>query len=124
MNVLDASALLAFVLRESGADIVAAELDAGAYCSAANWSEVAQKIQSAGGDWRLVSALLLSYPLTIEPVSVADAERAAALWKRGSGLSLGDRLCLALADRLNVDAYTADAAWLQHHRRTKLIRGD
>ena len=123
MSVLDASALLAFVLREPGAEIVAAQLTAGAYCSAANWSEVAQKILAAGGDWRLVSALLRSYSLIIEPVSTADAEQAAALWERGSGLSLGDRLCLALADRLNVDAYTADAAWAKHHRRAKLIRG-
>ena len=40
-----------------------------------------------------------------------DAERAAALWRQGSGLSLGDRLCLALSQRLECDALTADRAW-------------
>ena len=46
-----------------------------------------------------------------QQVTQADAERAAALWQRGSGLSLEDRLCLALADRLDAEAWTADRAW-------------
>ena len=38
------------------------------HSSAANWSEVAQQVLAAGGDWGLVRALLLSYGLLIEPV--------------------------------------------------------
>ena len=38
-------------------------------------------------------------------------ERAAALWRRGSGLSLADRLCLATAHRLSAVVWTADTAW-------------
>jgi PIN domain nuclease of toxin-antitoxin system len=30
---------------------------------------------------------------------------------RGAGLSLADRLCLALGDRLDADVLTADQAW-------------
>jgi PIN domain nuclease of toxin-antitoxin system len=56
-------------------------------------------------------AVLLSYPLTIEPVGVEDAERAAELWSAGTGLSLADRMCLALADRVDGVALTADTAW-------------
>lgn len=42
---------------------------------------------------------------------MVDAERAAALWRREDGLSLGDRLCLALGERMEQDVLTADAAW-------------
>ena len=55
--------------------------------------------------------LLLSYDLSIEPVGVADAEQAARLWASHRSLSLGDRLCLALANRRRAVALTADAAW-------------
>lgn len=109
--VLDASALLAFLQDETGGDAVESRLDAGACCGAANWSEVAQKVLAAGRDWDLVRTLLLSYDITVEAVSVSDAEWAADRWRGGEGLSLGDRLCLALASRLDVEAWTADAAW-------------
>jgi len=49
--------------------------------------------------------------LRVEPVGQPDAERAAELWTVGSGLSLGDRLCLAVAERLGSKALTADRAW-------------
>jgi PIN domain nuclease of toxin-antitoxin system len=109
--VLDASALLAFLQGEDGADIVESRLDEGACCGAANWSEVAQKVRSAGRAWDLARALLTGYQLQIEPVVVDDAEWAARRWRRGEGLSLADRLCLALAERLDSEAWTADAAW-------------
>ena len=48
--------------------------------------------------------------------TAATAERAAALWRRGSGLSLADRFCLALADRLDATIWTADTAWGQTDR--------
>lgn len=109
--VLDASALLAYLQGEPGAEEVEARLEAGATCGAANWSEVAQKVRSAGRDWDLARALLTSFDVEVEPVTEADAEWAAARWQQGEGLSLGDRLCLALADRLDVEAWTADTSW-------------
>ncbi len=111
MTVLDASALLAFLGGEQGADEVESALEAGARCGTANWSEVAQKVMSAAGDWDLARALLLSYRLALEPVEVEDAEWAARRWRKGEGLSLGDRLCLALAHRVGEEALTADRAW-------------
>lgn len=110
MRVLDASAVLAFLQDEPGAARVEKALDGGVI-GAANWSEVAQKVRAAGADCGIASGLLLSYRLTIEPVSHRDAERAAALWARGTGLSLGDRLCLALAERMDAAVLTADRAW-------------
>lgn len=111
MNVFDASALLAFLQGEDGASVVEEGLEAGGACGTANWSEVAQKVRAHGRDWSLARALLASYELQLEPVTADDAEQAAATWSPGSGLSLGDRLCLALARRLQATAWTADAAW-------------
>lgn len=58
--------------------------------------------------------MLLSYPLVVEPVGQADAEDAARLWRQGDGLSLADRLCLALGRRLGQEILTADGAWRGH----------
>ena len=111
MSVLDASVLLAFVQDEDGAAHAETLLEEGARCGAANWSEVAQKVRAAGRDWDLVRALLISYDLTIEAVIEDDAEWAARRWRKGEGLSLADRLCLALAQRLDAEVWTADTCW-------------
>ena len=116
MIVFDASALIAFLHGEQGSDRVEDELVHGGMVGAANWAEIAQKVPAAGADWNAARAWLLSYDLRIEPVTAADAEHAAATWRRSSGLSLGDRLCLALADRLDVPALTADRAWGESER--------
>lgn len=110
-DVLDASALLAYLQGEQGADVVECVLSEGAACGAANWSEVAQKIRSRERDWHLARSLLLSWGLHVREVSQDDAERAAELWRAGSGLSLADRLCMALGDRAGTTVWTADTAW-------------
>ncbi len=109
--VLDASAILAFLQEEPGSEVVETSMEVGSMCGAANWSEVAQKVRAAGRDWDLVRALLVSYEVRVEPVSADDAEWAARRWRAGEGLSLADRLCLALAERVDVDVLTADATW-------------
>lgn len=111
MNLFDASALLCFLQGEAGADVVERELLVGGACSAANWSEVAQKVLSRRADWQLARALLQGYGVIVEPVLADDAELAARMWRAGSGLSLGDRLCLATARRLEAVVWTADTAW-------------
>jgi|BarGraNGADG00212_1021973.scaffolds.fasta_scaffold36907_1 ribonuclease VapC len=111
MNLFDASALLCFLENETGAAVVERELLAGGACSAANWSETAQKLLAHGKDWTLARGLLLSYDLVIEPVSADDAERAAHLWRQGSGMSLADRIAVATAHRLGATAWTADKLW-------------
>ncbi|HZJ10468.1 MAG TPA: type II toxin-antitoxin system VapC family toxin [Trueperaceae bacterium] len=111
MKVLDASAMLAFLQGEPGSDVVTDALESGACCSAANWSEVAQKVRASGRNWELSRTLLKAYGLMVEPVIEVDAEKAAALWRAGSGMSLADRICLALAHRLQAPALTADVNW-------------
>lgn len=107
---MDASALLAFVQSEDGSAMVEQALE-GSRVGAANWSEVAQKIISSGRDWELVRVLFESYALQIEPVVASDAEWAARRWRPADGLSLADRLCLALGERLDAPVLTADTAW-------------
>jgi PIN domain nuclease of toxin-antitoxin system len=111
VSVVDASAILAFAQGEEGAEQIEVLLEEGASCGAANWSEVAQKVVAAGRDWHLVRALLVSYNLNVEAVLEEDAEWAAGRWRRGEGLSLADRLCLALGERLDADVWTADTSW-------------
>jgi PIN domain nuclease of toxin-antitoxin system len=102
---------LAFFLDEPGGQMVQTAIEEGAACSAANYSEVAQKMLQAGRDWRIARSLLRSKNLRIEPVTVEDAEWAAQRWRAGESLSLADRLCLALATRLGGEALTADHNW-------------
>lgn len=111
MTVLDASAVLAFLQGEEGADLVERALSDGAVCGAANWSEVAQKVLSADRPWELVRGLLESYGVVVEPVTAADGEWAARRWRAGEGLSLADRLCLALGERTDGEVLTADSSW-------------
>jgi len=111
MNVFDGSALLAFLLDERGADTVESALDEGGVRAAANWSEVVQKSLVAGRDWPTARTLLLSYSMRVESVTAEDGEVAASLLAERPYLSLGDRLCLALGERLDAIVLTTDAAW-------------
>lgn len=128
--VLDASALLAYLQDEPGADAVEARLVAGAAISTVNWSEVLAKVAAAGAAaaQRLERLMRpgggLMELLAIAPFLRRDAERAAALQAltRIRGLSLGDRACLALADRLGVPAVTADRAWIDLDIAVDVVR--
>jgi len=111
VNLFDSSAPLAYLRAEPGRDRVREQLVEGGRVSAANWAEVAAKSQTVGPSLLQARALILSWGLSVEPVLELDAELAARLWRRGSGLSLGDRLCLATAERLDATVCTADSAW-------------
>jgi PIN domain nuclease of toxin-antitoxin system len=123
--VLDASALLANVLREPGADRVAPELST-ALIGAANVTEVLTRVLREGGDSDAVVADMDALGLSIVPVSREHAIIAAELYPltMSAGLSLGDRLCLALAIERNVPVMTAERAWfgLPHGANVILIR--
>jgi PIN domain nuclease of toxin-antitoxin system len=110
--VLDASAVLAFLHSESGAEEVTPLLD-GALLSVVNWSEVAQKSLALGVDVSAIREGLLQLGVAIEPMTIEQAETTAALWVqvKDCGLSLADRACLALAMEGGLSAVTADRAW-------------
>jgi ribonuclease VapC len=110
--VLDASALLALINAEPGCDIVEAALDEARMC-AVNLTEVVTKLIDIGiaeaDAWTEVAGLV---PEIVD--FDADLARIAARLRtatRAAGLSLGDRCCLALAERLQVPALTADRMW-------------
>lgn len=110
--VLDASALLAMLHGEPGADIVE-DLLSGSTISSVNWSEVIQKALDRQTDVRGLRQDLESLGLEIHPFTAELAESTARLRSqtRHAGLSLGDRSCLALAHSLAVPAVTADRIW-------------
>lgn len=113
MNVvMDASALLAWLQAEPGAELVAAEL-ASAAISSLNWSEVLQKSLAHGVEISGLREDLEALGLIILPFDADDAQQAARLWAPGSGLSLADRACLALGLRHGVPVLTADRMWAQ-----------
>ncbi len=123
--VLDASALLSFLHGEAGAAEVERCLEQ-AVLSAVNWSEVLQKSLARGVETEGLREDLEALGLSIAPFTVDDAEAAARLWAitRPFGLSLGDRACLALAQRLGLPALTADRSWkdLRVGVRINLVR--
>ena len=121
--VLDASALLALLQQEPGAETVETLLEE-AVISSVNWSEVVQKSLDRGVELDNLREDLKALGLAIAPFDVEDAEIAAAL-RRGTaelGLSLADRACLALASRLSIPALTTDSAWAELQLEAVFVR--
>jgi ribonuclease VapC len=112
--VLDASAMLALLHSEPGAEAVEEILDQAAI-STVNWSEVCQRWLAHDVDVVDLRADIEALGVQIVPFTAEDAEETAALWSstRRLGLSLGDRACLGLARRLERPAVTADRLWLE-----------
>jgi PIN domain nuclease of toxin-antitoxin system len=112
MIALDASALLAFLFRETGHEQVSALL-ATACLSTVNLAEVMGRFVRDGHDARPIPRLLSNSGLEIVPFTATDASLAASLLPvtRPLGLSLGDRACLALALSRGIAALTADRVW-------------
>jgi ribonuclease VapC len=116
--VLDASALLAYLRDEPGADVVADAIAVGVTISTVNLGEVLSRFADRGADpadvaRRMTDRGLLGGAIAVEPFTGADAieiARTRPLTRR-HGLSLGDRACLALARRLASPVITADRTW-------------
>ncbi len=112
MIVLDASALLALIKDEPGGDVVArAATDNDATISSVNYAEVLQKTARLGVTAEEVDAELDALGITVSPFGRLDARLAASFFRDRSGLSLADRVCLALARSVSSPAYTADRIW-------------
>jgi ribonuclease VapC len=112
--VLDASALLALLFKEPGAQAVIGHLP-GSLMSAVNLSEVVGKSVDTGLTVEQARSVLSAFPCEIVPFDGESAYLAAAMRAstRAHGLSLGDRACLALGQKTGWPVVTADRKWTE-----------
>jgi ribonuclease VapC len=112
MILLDSSALLAVFLCERGADIVEDHL-ADAAISSVNLAEVAQRLARGNFAPSEIRHMISSIEIPVIPLEETDAIDAGLMISTTKkwGLSLGDRVCLSVAERLGVSILTADKAW-------------
>jgi ribonuclease VapC len=120
---LDASALLALLRKERGADVVARHLP-GAVVSVVNYSEVLKKAVEVGGTIESAQAVLDGLQLKIIPFGERQAVIAAGLFPktRSKGLSFADRACLALALELSRPALTTEGEWQKCDTGVKVVK--
>lgn len=114
-TVLDASAVLAVILEERGAEVVVETLRSGAVMSAVNVAEVASRLHQDG--WSESEVAFAFDNLGIE---VLPFDREVALLSgryrtltRRLELGLGDRACLATGRAEEGPVLTADRSWLE-----------
>ncbi len=114
-HILDASATLAVIFEESGADAVAAALRSGAAMSTVNAAEISARLhQDRWTDAEVVLAFeelgIELLPFSFQAAMLSGKYRGAT---RHLGLGLGDRACLATACLEACPALTADQSWQQ-----------
>ncbi len=114
MIVLDASALLAYLFRETGHEIVEQYIE-DACISTVNLSEVAGRFIRDGIDITPLIQHMEKTSIEIVPFNQEHALHAAELipLTKSYGLSLGDRACLGLATARNLAVLTADNVWVE-----------
>ncbi len=110
--VLDASAMLALLFAEFGADAVRPRVR-GSLIGTVNMAEVLAKLVDKGLPADEAARALDMLGMEAVPLSVEQAQLSAALRlaTRAIGLSLGDRACLALARDRGLPAVTAERRW-------------
>jgi PIN domain nuclease of toxin-antitoxin system len=111
--VLDASAVLAVIQNERGAEKLTASVLGNAVISTVNLAEVQSKLVKNGYSptqgWQDALRLVPS----VQSFTANHARIAGDLIATTErfGLSLGDRSCLALAIALNAPVYTTEQTW-------------
>lgn len=125
--VLDASALLALLFDQAGAEKMeelfhkAAEADKPVFICAVNWAEVFYKLERKQGDAGMATAhrFVSTMPLAVEPVDRELAETAALL-KNTHDLGLADAFAAALAKHKKAELVTADTEFKAVERIIKI----
>lgn len=110
--ILDASALLALLQDEAGAEEVR-QVWQQALVSAVNLAEVASALVEKGLDPKTVRRDLTSLPVKVVPFEGEQIFETARLRRltHHERLSLADRACLALARMRSLPVLTTDRAW-------------
>jgi ribonuclease VapC len=115
--VFDASAVMALLHDEEGSSAVVDAIAAGTTIGVVNWAEVLSKVAGEGDDPEAVASRLgvtgEEVVIWVEALTAADCLEVARMRPitKAQGLSLADRACLVLAERLGVPAVTADREW-------------
>ena len=109
---MDASAVLASLQGEPGADVVDAAL-AGSAISMINFAEVVSKLISRGmaGADAVIAARRFGARLVDADEDQAAMAGVIHAATRPAGISMADAFCLALAKRLGAAVLTSDRAW-------------
>lgn len=113
--VLDASAVLAYLHGEPGWTTVENALITQACAvTAANQAEIVARSLDRGVAADAVMTILAELGYAVIDITAVDGQEAGMLRPatRLHGLSLGDRLCLSVARRVNAAVLTADRPWL------------
>ena len=121
--VLDASALIAYIKREPGAETLI-DLLPYSIISAVNYAEVATILSKLGMPSDVIEITLKNM---IGDVIAFDQSQALItgtlqIHTQSKGLSLGDRACLALGITMRLPIYTADKIWAELHIENIEIR--
>jgi len=120
--VVDASAVIAWAFKEEGYADVGALLPSAVITSAQAIEILARSYRNGlpVGEVAVITAVR-EMGTQIEPVIADDVERAAGLIAtaqvrgrsgRVGTISLGDSMCIAVAERLGLPVVTSDRAWL------------
>lgn len=110
--ILDASALLAYLFNEKGADVVEKAFP-HAMISTVNFTEVLCRTDARGLPFKTVDQVIELSNIAIVEFDKKTAIAASKLYTftRSIGLSLGDIACLALSKVHDMPVLTADRAW-------------
>ena len=110
--VFDASAILALLRDEPGADVVAQYIGDG-LISAVNFQEVIKGLLRREVPIDAALAMLDALHLDVRPHGQGEAIAAATLYMatKQFGSGLGDRTCMALAIAEGLAVLTADQEW-------------
>jgi PIN domain nuclease of toxin-antitoxin system len=111
--VFDASAILALLQQEPGAEKLTEKIREKAVASTVNLAEVQGKLVKKGMPPEMAWENALAAVAEAEPFTSRQASIAGSLIPKTEklGLSLGDRSCLALAIALNAPVYTTEQVW-------------
>lgn len=110
--VLDASVLLAHIRGERGSDPVP-QIAADAFLSTVNLAEIYCKLLERNVSADQADSIIYRYGFDVVPFDEELARRTGGLRPvtKTLGLSLGDRACLALAQREALPVFTTDRNW-------------
>jgi PIN domain nuclease of toxin-antitoxin system len=122
--LLDASAVLALIGNEPGADRVLPLLALSAI-TAINLAEVVKKLRERGVPLEVVAATVSDLQLPLEG-GPADLQQAIQLGElaasgRAFGLSIGDSVCLAVAGWSGLTAVTTERRWAEAMPEAKIL---